>query len=203
MSLTDQNKTNLHVRMSPQKTNKIERQRFIETNLHVRKSPPLTPLYFSSSVCTVQVNLTRNKCSKASKSHRKIYVSDKSTCVGWSTTWATATADMELPSALLCQVCEQNLADLNIFEYHIVSHLPTVGVSKAHSKVPSQVNALPKERHLSPVLLQPKVEDGVEVVQPAAMKSPKVWLIAHPLLPIGKPWPMYLQHHLGLGVRAF
>ena len=185
------------------KTNKIEKQRFIETNLHVRKSPPLTPLYFSSSVCTVQVNLTRNKCSKGSKSHRKIYASDKSTCVGWSTTWATATADMELPSALLCQVCKQNLADLNIFEYHIVSHLPTVGVSKAHSKVPSQVNALPKERHLSPVLLQPKVEDGVEVVQPAAMKSPKVWLIAHPLLPIGKPWPMYLQHHLGLGVRAF
>ena len=110
---------------------------------------------------------------------------------------------MELPSALLCHVCKQNLTDLNMFEYHIVSHLPTVGVSKAHSKVPSQVNALPKERHLSPVLLQPKVEDGVEVVQPAAMKSPKVWLIAHPLLPIGKPWPMYLQHHLGLGVRAF
>ena len=53
------------------KTNKIEKQRFIETNLHVRKSPPLTPLYFSSSVCTVQVNLTRNKCSKGSKSHRK------------------------------------------------------------------------------------------------------------------------------------
>ena len=55
-----------------------------------------------------------------------------------------------------------------------VVHLPTVGVSKAHPKVPGQINALPKEGNLVPVLLQPKVEDGVKVVQSTAMESPKV-----------------------------
>ena len=55
-----------------------------------------------------------------------------------------------------------------------VVHLPAVGISKAHPKVPGQIYALPKEGNLIPVLLQPKVEDGVEVVQPTAMESPKV-----------------------------
>ena len=49
-----------------------------------------------------------------------------------------------------------------------------MGVSEAYPEVPSQIDSLSKERHLVPVLLQPEIEDGVKVVQSAAMESPKV-----------------------------
>ena len=81
-------------------------------------------------------------------------------------------------------------------------HLTAVGVSEAHPEVPSQINPLPKEGNLVPVLLQPKIEDGVKVVQPAAMESPKVRFTGNPLLPTGKAWPLHLQHQVRLGVRS-
>ena len=96
----------------------------------------------------------------------------KSTCVGWSSTWATANADIEFPSALFCQVCRHVLQVS--FSSCMCFNLPTVRVSKTHPEVPGQIYSLPKKGNLVPVLLQPKVEDGVKVVQPAAMKSPKV-----------------------------
>ena len=51
-------------------------------------------------------------------------------------------------------------------------HLTAVGVSEAYPEIPSQINPLPKERHLISVLLKPETKDGVKIVQPAAMESP-------------------------------
>ena len=46
---------------------------------------------------------------------------------------------------------------LNKIGFWIMSHLPTVGVSEADPKIPSQINPLTKEGNFVPVLLQPKV----------------------------------------------
>ena len=57
------------------------------------------------------------------------------------------------------------------------------GICKADPQILAQVNALSKQPGLVEVLLQPVVEDAVEVVQAAAVKCPKCLLILHSLAP--------------------
>ena len=81
--------------------------------------------------------------------------------------------------------------------FPVKSYPDLTGICKADPEILAQVNALSEQPGLVEVLLQPVVEDAVEVVQAAAVKCPKCLLILHSLAPPLRAVGTHLENVMG------